>query len=154
MATRIRSVPARPAWLPVIRSGSAGPLLDRIDIFVEVPRIDYDKLVALPSEETSADVRGRVEQARVVQRERFNGAGNGVLTNADMGPKEVWKFCQVNDSAKGLLQSAMRQLGLSARGFHRVLKLARTIADLASSQEIDTGHLAEALQYRQRGQGM
>ena len=132
----------------------SGPLLDRIDIFVEVPRIDYEKLVALPSKETSADVRGRVEQARAVQRERFNGVGNGVLTNADMGPEEVWKFCQVNDSAKGLLQSAMRQLGLSARGFHRVLKLARTIGDLASSQEIDTVHLAEALQYRQRGQGM
>ena len=132
----------------------SGPLLDRIDIFVDVPRIDYEKLVASPSEETSADVRGRVEQARAMQRERFNGVGNGVLTNADMGPEEVWKFCQVDDSAKGLLQSAMQQLGLSARGFHRILKLARTIADLADSQEMDTVHLAEALQYRQRGQGM
>ena len=130
----------------------SGPLLDRIDMFVEVPRVEYEKLVEDPSADASGAVRQRVKQAREVQILRFsnNGPSNGMTCNADMGPQEVWTHCPLDESTKGLLQAAMRQLGLSARGFHRVLKLARTIADLAGSDKISVIHLAEALQYRQR----
>ena len=124
----------------------SGPLLDRIDLFVDVPRVEYEKLVEPMNGQTSAQVRARTERARRVQRERFEGMP--VVTNAEMGPVEVWKSCQVDESARGLLQAAMKQMHLSARGFHRILKLSRTIADLAESEEIGVAHLAEALQYR------
>jgi magnesium chelatase family protein len=128
----------------------SGPLLDRIDMFVEVPRVEYEKLVQSQDGEGSAQARERVERARQTQRSRFQDTPH--LSNADMGPAEVWEFCQVEDAAKGLLQAAMRQLALTARGFHRVLKVARTIADLAGSESIGVVHVAEALQYRPRGQ--
>ena len=131
----------------------SGPLLDRIDIFVEVPRVDYEKLASDATGEPSENVRQRVEKARVRQHERF--AGTRLVCNAEMSPVEVREYCQnpLEDSAKSLLRLAMNQLTLSARSFHRVLKLARTIADLAGSEPIGTPHVAEALQYRQRGRG-
>jgi len=131
----------------------SGPLLDRIDIFVEVPRVDYEKLAGDATGEPSENVRQRVEKARVRQQERF--AGTRLVCNAEMSPVEVREYCQnpLEDSAKSLLRLAMNQLALSARSFHRVLKLARTIADLAGSEVIGTPHVAEALQYRQRGRG-
>ena len=124
----------------------SGPLLDRIDVFVEVPRVDYDKLVSEPTGESQEAVRERVQRARLVQQARLTE--NGMVANADMGPQQVWEFCQPEESAKGLLQAAMRQMHLSARGFHRVLKVARTIADLSGQPEIGLPHVAEALQYR------
>ncbi len=124
----------------------SGPLLDRIDLFVEVPRIEYEKLAAPPETESSEQVRERTQAAREVQKERFEE--NGIITNAEMGPVEVWDYCDVEEEGQGLLQAAMKQMHLSARGYHRVLKLSRTIADLAGSETIDTPHLAEALQYR------
>jgi len=128
----------------------SGPLLDRIDIFVEVPRIDYEKLADDRMGESSEIVRQRVEQARSIQRQRFNGTK--LTSNADMTPLEVREFCQVEPSAQSLLQAAMKQLFLSARAFHRILKLARTIADLAGVENISASHLAEAIQYRPRAQ--
>jgi magnesium chelatase family protein len=128
----------------------SGPLLDRIDIFVEVPRIDYEKLADDRMGESSEVVRQRVEQARSIQRKRFNGTK--LASNADMTPLEVREFCQVEPSAQSLLQAAMRQLCLSARAFHRILKLARTIADLADAETISASYLAEAIQYRPRAQ--
>ena len=130
----------------------SGPLLDRIDIFVEVPRVDYEKLADDAVGEPSNAVRGRVEAARVRQQQRF--AGTRFICNAEMTPLEVRQHCQMalEDSAKSLLRLAMNQLALSARSFHRVLKLARTIADLGGAETIGSSHLAEALQYRQRGQ--
>ncbi|MBE0481382.1 MAG: YifB family Mg chelatase-like AAA ATPase [Dehalococcoidia bacterium] len=129
----------------------SGPLLDRIDIFVEVPRIEYEKLSDDRLGESSESVRQRVERARVIQQERLYGTK--LMCNADMTPLEVRDFCQVEPAAQSLLQAAMRQQYLSARGFHRVLKLARTIADLAGNGTIGAAHLAEALQYRIREQG-
>ena len=129
----------------------SGPLLDRIDMFVEVPRVEYEKLVDDSRAERSEQVRQRVGRARDLQRDRFHGLT--LASNAEMGPVEVWKFCQVDDSAKSLLQTAMKQLNLSARAFHRILKLSRTIADLAGADTIGIAHLAEALQYRPRGMG-
>jgi magnesium chelatase family protein len=125
--------------------------LDRIDIFVEVPPVEYEKLIGEETGEDSSQVRQRVEAVREVQRQRFEESG--FLRNSEMGPAEVWKYCQLDDGARGLLQSATRQLNLSARAFHRILKVSRTIADLSGDELIGIGSLAEALQYRSRGIG-
>ena len=128
----------------------SGPLLDRIDIHVDVPRVEYEKLSDDRLGEPSEAIRERVEAARERQRQRFEGTG--LLANADMGPAEVRTYCQVDEAGSNLLRAAMQQLHMSARAYHRILKLARTIADLAGSESIETAHLAEALQYRPRRQ--
>jgi magnesium chelatase family protein len=128
----------------------SGPLLDRIDIHIEVPRVEYEKLADDRLGEPSAAIQARVEAARERQRGRFEGSQ--LLSNADMGPAEVREFCVVDDAGKSLLRAAMKQLHMSARAYHRILKLARTIADLAGSEGIETTHLAEAIQYRPRRQ--
>ena len=126
----------------------SGPLIDRVDIFVEVPHVDYEKLADDRLGEKSEKAQARVIAARSLQRKRF---GRTRLTcNAEMTPTEVRDFCQVEESAKSLLKAAMKQLYLSARAFHRILKLARTIADLENSNIIKAHHLAEAIQYRPR----
>jgi magnesium chelatase family protein len=131
----------------------SGPLLDRIDIFVEVPRVDYEKLSSEAIGESSEEVRCRVERTRAAQTRRFTGTR--FACNAEMTPAEVREHCQakLDEQAQSLLRLAMSQLALSARAFHRVLKLARTIADMAGSDAIAASHLAEAIQYRQRVRG-
>jgi magnesium chelatase family protein len=124
----------------------SGPMLDRIDIHIEVPRVDYEKLSDDRLGEPSADVRSRVEAARERQRQRFGESE--LACNADMRPAEVREFCQLDETCNTLMRTAMNQMQLSARAYHRVLKLARTIADLAGQQNIAPTHLAEALQYR------
>jgi magnesium chelatase family protein len=133
----------------------SGPLLDRFDIHVEVPRVEYDKLTNQRLGESSATIRERVEIARqrqisrfVIEKDAENNLKPGMTSNADMGVGEIRKFCKLDDAGETLMRAAMRQLQLSARAFHRVLKLARTIADLAGSEHIAPNHLAEALQYR------
>ena len=125
-----------------------GPSVDRVDVFVEVPPVEYDKLVERSDGEGSSGPRQRVSQAREWQRDRFKG--NGFLCNSEMGPAEVWEYCEMEDAAKSLLQTAAQRLTLSARAFHRVLKVSRTIADLDEAEIIGVSHLAEALQYRAR----
>ena len=125
----------------------SGPLLDRIDIFVDVPHINYEKLTEDKLGESSDKVRARVKAAHEIQLERFKGTK--LRCNADMTPKEVKEFCVVEPSAQSLLRAAMKQLHLTGRAFHRVLKLSRTIADLEDSN-IMTHHVAEALQYRHK----
>jgi magnesium chelatase family protein len=130
------------------RKRISGPLLDRIDIHIEVPRVDYEKLADKRQMETSATIRARVQAARERQLQRF--AGTKFTCNAEMGPAEVLDCCDVEPAAENLLKAAMQQLHLSARAFHRVLKLARTIADLSESEMIAANHVAEAIQYRPR----
>ncbi|MFN2237158.1 MAG: YifB family Mg chelatase-like AAA ATPase [Anaerolineales bacterium] len=126
----------------------SGPMLDRIDIHIEVPRVDYEKLSDDRLGEPSANVQARVEEARERQRLRF-GETNGIIAcNADMRPAQIRKYCQLDETSQSLMRSAMNQMQLSARAYHRILKLARTIADLAGERDITPTHLAEALQYR------
>ena len=126
----------------------SGPLMDRMDIYVEVPRIDFEKLSDKRLGEASADVRARVEDVREIQKNRFTDTD--CQTNADMGPAEIREFCDVDNTGRNLLKSAMAQLNLSPRAYHRILKLARTIADLVGSDSIEPPHIAEAIQYRPR----
>ncbi len=127
----------------------SGPFLDRIDIYLTVPRVDYKKLSGTASGEPSSVVRERVAEARERQMRRFADIP-GVNTNADMKPRHIQRFCRLNRESQALLEAAVRQLGFSARAYHRILKLARTIADLDGSDEIHTMHLAEAVQYRRK----
>lgn len=131
----------------------SGPLLDRIDIHVDVPRVDYDKLTDERRGEPSAAIRERVQAARDRQAMRFTDGHEGrrmLLCNADMGAREVTRYVRLDAEGEALMRSAMRQMQLTARAYHRVLKLSRTIADLDGSDTVRTHHLAEALQYRAR----
>ncbi len=129
----------------------SGPMLDRIDIHVDVPRVDYEKLSGDRLGETSETIRKRVQAARDIQQARFSNyqsSGTPIVCNADMRVGEIRQFCKLGEEGQTLMRAAMSQLQLSARAYHRVLKLSRTIADLAGSEEIAPAHLAEALQYR------
>ncbi len=126
----------------------SGPFIDRVDIFVEVPHIDYEKLTDDRLGERSEKVQARVTAARSRQLKRFKETR--LTSNNEMTPAEIREFCHVEESAQSLLQAAMKQLYLSARAFHRILKLALTIADLENSDVIKAHHVAEAVQYRPR----
>lgn len=125
----------------------SGPLLDRIDLHVEVPAVRYRELSDRRLSESSADIRARVATARQRQRERFSGR-EGTHANAHMRPREIREFCRVDAASEELLRRAINRLGFSARAYHRVLKIARTIADLEGGGEIRSAHIAEAIQYR------
>ncbi len=129
------------------QSRISGPILDRIDIHVDVPRVDFDKLLSDARAESSRDIRQRVEAARCRQTERFQ-AQPGLFANADMTVSQIDEFCPLNADARQVLTLSVRKLQLSARSYHRVLKLSRTIADLDAAGEIEVAHIAEALQYR------
>ncbi len=136
-----------PAQVNRYRLKISGPIMDRIDIHVEVPRLKIEKLDETgKSGEKSVDIRTRVKKARALQRERF--AGKSFHTNAEMSSQTVKEVCKVDETSRTILHEAVNRLKLSARGYMRVLKVARTIADLEGSSEVTTGHIAEALQYR------
>lgn len=125
----------------------SGPLLDRIDLHVEVVPVAFDELSRERKSEDSLTIRKRVEQARVIQQNRFASV-EGIFNNAQMATRELRKVCQINTAGQNLLKTAMKKLNLSARAYDRILKVSRTIADLAESEEIKIEHLAEAIQYR------
>lgn len=130
----------------------SGPLIDRIDIHVDVPRVDYDKLMSDATGERSVDIRARVEHARERQYTRF-AEMPGLFANADMNAGQVQQLCVLSDEAKQVLELSVRRMKLSARAYHRVLKLSRTIADIGNSEVIQVPHVAEALQYRPKSMG-
>ena len=123
-----------------------GPLLDRIDIHIEIPAVKYKELTDVKDAESSGVIKARVEKARSIQRERFKS--EGIFYNAQMNTKLIKKCCILENEAKELLKMAMTELGFSARAYDKVLKVSRTIADLAGCEDIKTGHLSEAIQYR------
>src|SRR5690349_4757752 len=140
-----------PAVVTKYQKRISGPLLDRIDIHIEVPRVDYEKLSGDRLGESSTSIRERVQAARDIQHKRFtsnNGSSPDIICNADMRVGEIRQFCKLQEEGEILMRAAMSQLNLSARAYHRILKLARTIADLGGCEEIQSVHLAEALQYR------
>ena len=123
----------------------SGPLLDRIDLIVEVPALDFAELRRREPAESSEAVRGRVNAARELQRERF---GSGAEYNARMGSAELRRFCALDTEGEALMRAAFDTMNLSARSHDRILRVARTIADLEGAERIEAAHLAEAIQYR------
>ena len=128
------------------RSKISGPLLDRIDIHVEVPSVPYKDLMSEDLAEASCDIRQRVSRARTIQKERFQNTR--IHSNAHMSNRHIKKFCTIDDSSGRILEAAVNKLGLSARAYNRILKIARTIADLHLIQDIQSNHVSEAIQFR------
>ena len=124
----------------------SGPLLDRIDIHIEVPKVEFEQLSDKQKTETSEEIRRRVLRARQIQQERFSKAD--IHYNAQMGRREIERYCALDQASELLIKNAMNRLNLSARAYDRILKVARTIADLNSSEQITSSHIAEAIQYR------
>ncbi|MCX7779181.1 MAG: YifB family Mg chelatase-like AAA ATPase [Patescibacteria group bacterium] len=139
-----------PAQIIKYHKKISGPLLDRIDLHLEVPRLGLEKLFEEKVAESSQEIRKRVEMARNIQRERFKKTD--FLTNAEMGVREIKKFCQIDQEGETLLKEAVEKFFLSARAYYRILKVARTIADLAQKEKIAPSHIAEAIQYRVRSE--
>jgi magnesium chelatase family protein len=142
-----RSCRCTPAIIRRYRARVSGPLLDRIDLHIEVPPVSCPDLLGAGDEDSSQDVLTRVECARRIQEERFRKR-EGVFSNGQMEARDVRSFCRADDTALSLLRAAMGRFSLSARSFHRVLKIARTIADLAASEIVRAAHVGEAIQYR------
>jgi len=128
------------------RAKISGPLLDRIDLHIEVPAVKFRELTGTQPAENSEAIRLRIQRARDVQKERFKT--EKIVTNSAMGEKEIKKYCHPTPAAMKLLETAMDDLGFSARAYSRILKVGRTIADLSEAEKILEEHLAEAIQYR------
>lgn len=137
-----------PTQLMKYKRRLSGPILDRIDLHIEVPRVKYQKLISEEAVETSETIRQRIEKARKIQADRLEKYK--ILTNSEMNLKQIKKYCQLNQECQEIIRQAVNNLKLSARAYHRLLKLSRTIADLEGADEIYPCHLAEALQYRPR----
>jgi magnesium chelatase family protein len=135
-----------PIMIQRYRSRISGPLLDRIDIHIEVPAVRYKELTGKSAGETSREIRERVDRARQLQLGRF--IGSKIFCNAQMGARELKSHCQIDGAAERLLELAINRMGLSARAYTRILKVARTIADLDGEPSLQAHHVSEAIQYR------
>jgi magnesium chelatase family protein len=145
--SRDKECSCSPAQIKKYRSKISGPLLDRIDLQVEVDSVKYEDLASDEQEECSADIKKRVERARAIQRERF--ISDGIDVNANMGEKQIKKYCKLSPESEEILKNAFDSLSLSARARSRIIKVARTIADLDLSEDIKPEHILEATSYRQ-----
>lgn len=157
LGDKIRNCSCMPGQIAKYKRRISGPFLDRVDIYLEVPAVEVDKLSADLTVESSSEIRKRVIAARNIQQERFRlnmsqsaGKNSLIFTNSEMNNTDIKKYCALTPEGLDLLKMAISSLNLSARGYHRVLKLSRTIADLALSENIQAEHIAEALQYRSR----
>jgi magnesium chelatase family protein len=124
----------------------SGPLLDRIDIHIDVPAVKFKELASESQSESSSDIRERVIRARGIQLERFSA--EKIYSNAQMSPRLIRKYCAIDSASKALLENAITRLGLSARAYDRILKVSRTLADLEGKSAIESTHISEAIQYR------
>jgi magnesium chelatase family protein len=124
----------------------SGPLLDRIDIQLEVPRLNMAEITDKAKAESSSHIRGRVERARALQRERYTE--ERMCSNSELEPSQIQRYCRVTEAGESLLKMAIQELGFSARAYHKVLKVSRTIADLAGHDWIQPEHVSEAIHYR------
>lgn len=143
----VRDCSCTPQQVQRYRSRLSGPLLDRIDMHVDVPAVDMDKLTREIPGETSAQIRKRVNGARAIQLERLESE-RGIYCNAQMQTRHIKTYCSLDDSSRNLLEGAITRLGLSARAYYRIVKIARTIADLEGKKQLEVAHVAEAVQYR------
>ncbi len=143
----VRPCTCSPLQVQRYRSRLSGPLLDRIDMHIDVPAVQVKELIGQPAGESSSDIRERVNRARARQRQRFAGSGR-IHCNAQMSAKDVKKYCRLDSASADLLNRSITRLGLSARAYHRILKIALTIADLAEAEAMSVSHVAEAVQYR------
>ena len=137
-----------PSQIQKYKRKLSGPLMDRIDLFVDVPSVKYEKLTSLDKENSSSEIRKKVGKAHQIQEQRFSR--DKILANSEMDIPLIKKYCQINEKTQNLLKNYINSGRLSARGYHRVLKVARTIADIEESENISEQHLAEALMYRTR----
>lgn len=145
---RTRECHCTPMIIQRYISKISGPLLDRIDIHIDVPAVNYRELRSTVAPESSSDVRARILRAREIQLDRFARGVERICANAQMGSREIRKYCDLGTEAEHLLERAIAKQGLSARAHDRILKVARTIADLSGTASIESGHIAEAIQYR------
>ena len=143
---RVRPCACTPTQIQRYRARVSGPLLDRIDLHLEVPAVPFGDLASDCAREDSASVRARVASARARQQDRYKG--DSLFCNAQLRPRLLKRYCEIGPESRGLIEHAMARLGLSARAYHRILKVARTIADLADEERVLPGHVAEAIQYR------
>ncbi len=148
LGDKLKNCSCAPGQIAKYQRRLSGPLMDRIDIHLEVPAVDVEKLTHLSLAESSKDIRARVIRAREAQSKRFKG--KKIITNSEMGNSDIKLYCNLSSESLDLIKRAIVSMRLSARGYHRVLKIARTIADLAGSENILPEHLAESLQYRAR----
>jgi magnesium chelatase family protein len=138
----------KPSDLDRYKRKLSGPIVDRIDMWVSVGNVDYKKLGDESTGERSEKIRARVITAREIQKERFKNLGKKFMTNSDMGVRDLSSVVKLKKEVRELLDDSAERLGLSARAYHRVIKIAQTIADLARSKEIESEHILEAIQYR------
>jgi magnesium chelatase family protein len=147
LGDQVRPCTCTPLQVQRYRSRLSGPLLDRIDMHIEVPAVQVKELIGQPAGESSAAIRQRVNRARAKQRHRFARASR-IYCNAQMSARDVKKYCRLDTASADLLNQSITRLGLSARAYHRILKIALTIADLADAESLSVVHVAEAVQYR------
>ncbi|MFN4181204.1 MAG: ATP-binding protein, partial [Candidatus Paceibacteria bacterium] len=146
--SKTKNCTCKPSDLDRYRRKLSGPIMDRIDLWVSVGDIDYKKLGDAPTGESSERIKERVEKARKVQKERFTQEGISVRTNSEMNVKHLERVAPLAPAVRAMLDQSAEALGLSARAYHRVIKIARTIADLDHSPDIKETHILEAIQYR------